>query len=401
MPERNTEDLMFELAEKWRLGTITNAEKELFNAWYNSFDDHILESESAETPDQLKERLYKAILESTVERRLNSVRTSFNHYVLAAAAVVLLVLSFGAYHYLQNNFFQNGQFVRTQPEDIIPGGNKAILTLSDGSQIILNKEKKGLLANRDHITIRNDQDGQVVFQMLKDAHPDPAPRNIAYNTISTPKGGQYMIILPDGTRVWLNAASSLKFPAVFSGTERKVELRGEAYFEVKTLMGKGGQKKIPFIVHTICAEGDRREQEIRVLGTHFNINAYADEAVSKTTLLEGSVRVTQLSTHASRLLHPGQQANISHDIQLSDVDIEQVLAWKNGYFVFDNENLGSIMRKISRWYNVDIEYKGNIQNKKFGGTISKFKNVSEVLKIMELTGVIHFEIEERRITAMP
>ncbi|WP_069659974.1 FecR family protein [Arcticibacter eurypsychrophilus] len=401
MPDQNTEKRMYELAEKWRLGTITDAEKVSFNTWYASFDDRILESESAETPEELKERLYSAILKNTHEHIPHIKRTAIIKYILAAAAVVLLVLSFGAYQYIQINFSQKNQIVSTKFKDINPGGNKAILTLSDGSQIILNKEKKGLLANRGNIAIRNDQDGQVVFQILKGGHADADSRNLAYNTISTPKGGQYMIILPDGTRVWLNAASSLKFPAQFSGRTRKVELTGEAYFEVKTIIAKKGHDKMPFIVHTICEEGDRREQEIRVLGTHFNINAYADEAVSKTTLLEGSVRVTQLATHTTRLLHPGQQAKVAHDIQLSNVDTEEVLAWKNGYFVFENENIGSIMRKISRWYNVDIEYKGNIQNKRFGGTISKFKNVSEVLKIMELTGVIHFGIEERRITVMP
>ena len=401
MPEQNTDERMYELAEKWRLGTITDAEKLLFNAWYASFDDRVLESESTETPDELKERLYQAILENTKEHKPHAQRNTFYKYVLAAAAVVLLVLSVGIYHYIESKNLQNNQITSNKHTDINPGGNKAILTLSDGSQIILDKEKKGLLANRGNIAIRNDEDGQVIFQILKDEHTGTDSRNIAYNTISTPKGGQYMIVLPDGTRVWLNAASSLKFPAHFTEGTRKVELTGEAYFEVKSLMAKNGRKKIPFIVHTICALGDRREQEIRVLGTHFNINAYSDEAVSKTTLLEGSVIVTQLSTHTSRLLHPGQQAKVASDIQLSNVDLEQVLAWKNGYFVFDNENIGSIMRKISRWYNVDIDYKGNIQNKRFGGTISKFKNVSEVLKIMELTGVIHFNIEERRITVMP
>lgn len=206
-----------------------------------------------------------------------------------------------------------------------------------------------------------------------------------YNLIETPRAGQYQINLPDGTKVWLNAASSLRYPSRFSGSKRIVALTGEGYFEVAK------NKQHPFVVKT-----DR--QEVQVLGTHFNINSYTDESSTNTTLVEGSVRVTTLDGK-NRLLKPGEQSQLKGDeIEVSDVDTENVLSWKNGDFVFKGDDFKSIMRKISRWYDVEVIYQGDFDDLKFGGYISRTKNISSVLSIMESTGKVHFNIKDKRIT---
>jgi len=211
---------------------------------------------------------------------------------------------------------------------------------------------------------------------------------VAFNTISTPVGGQYTVVLPDGSKVWLNAASSLKFPTAFTGTERRVELTGEGYFEVAK------NKHMPFKVNF-------NREEVEVLGTHFNISAYPDEAVTRTTLLEGSVRISK--NNIKKILVPGQQAISSMQtggFNIAEVNTDEAIAWKNGLFLFHNENIRSIMKKIARWYNVDVNYQGSFTNQEYGGRISQSKNLSEILKNLELTGTIHFKIEGRRVTVM-
>lgn len=393
MTKRRREELMWELARKWQEGTISEEEKQQFNKWYHSFDDTYFEETSSESPEELGERLYRSVIE---REKIGDSQKGLSLLVRywAVAASVLFFIAAGLYFYSgDKQLSQQGLNVKSKLHDISPGGNRAILTLADGSTIILDSAKNGLLANQGNISIRKDKDGRIVCGM-KEPDGISGPAKVVYNSISTPRGGQYRVDLPDGTKVWLNAASTLKFPSVFNSKERRVELDGEAYFEVNPSQAAGRSAKAPFIVAS-------RGQEVKVLGTHFNVNAYSDEGSVKTTLLEGAVRVVSTGTSESKLLYPGQQAKLGGSIQILDVDTEQEIAWKNGYFVFDNENVQSIMRKISRWYDVEVEYKGNIQYRKFGGTISKFENVSEVLRIMELTASIHFQVEERRIIVMP
>ncbi|TZF81550.1 FecR family protein [Pedobacter sp. BS3] len=332
------------------------------------------------------------------------------------AAAVILVCAIGLYFWKYPGSKQ--PLVVNQKNDIAPGGNKAILTLADGRKISLTDVKDGELAQQSGIRVTKTADGQLVYHVADASSAVP----LAYNTLSTPQGGQYQVVLPDGTRVWLNAASSLTYPTTFSGNERLVTLTGEGYFEVakaplipqrgkqhalsSRLAGRG-EAWVPFIV---MAEGQR----VEVLGTHFNINAYPDEEVIKTTLLEGSVKVSKPNSaallDAGVKLHPGQQAVLSQVSPTAitvnnDINIEEAVAWKNGYFMFINEPVQSIMRKISRWYNVEIVYQDNLKDKALWGTVSRFKNVSEVLKMLELTGVVHFKIEtqyngERRIIVM-
>jgi ferric-dicitrate binding protein FerR (iron transport regulator) len=214
-----------------------------------------------------------------------------------------------------------------------------------------------------------------------------------YNTITTPRGGQYQVTLSDGTKVWLNAASSIRFPVLFTGNERKVEITGEAYFEVAKNVSK------PFKVKTISSE-------VEVLGTHFNVNAYDDEAVAKTTLLEGLVKVSVPQTGgklAARFLQPGQQSGITKDGRISvlnNADTEEAVAWKNGRFQFRSADLKSILRQISRWYDVDVVYKGNV-DLHFTGQLTRDDYVSKVFDKLALTGEVHFKIEGKKIIVSP
>jgi transmembrane sensor len=211
---------------------------------------------------------------------------------------------------------------------------------------------------------------------------------VVYNTISTPRGGQYQLMLADGSKVWLNAASSLRFPASFVGKERKVELLGEAYFEVAK------NAKMPFKVKV-------NGMEVEVLGTHFNINSYENESTIRTTLLEGSVKINK--NNSSSLLKPGQQAqmNKAGEIKIiNDADVEEAIAWKEGKFQFDRADIHDIMRQLTRWYDVDVEYKGTVSSH-FGGTISRDVNLSQVLNMLHLTGEVKFQVEDRKVVVMP
>ena len=304
----------------------------------------------------------------------------------SAAAAILILLTAGIYYY-QNS--PEPVIVKTETSrfrnDVAPGNNKAILTLDDGSKIDLDDAKTGILASESNIDIKKTGVGQLEYTA-----GTQTVKTVKYNILSTPLGGEYQLVLPDGSKVWLNSGSTLRFPTAFIGSERIVELKGEAYFDIAK------NPKMPFLVRTNNA------MDIKVLGTQFNVMAYDDEKNINTTLIEGSVEV--LKESGKTTLKPGQEAILnkrSGNIKVASADLEQAIAWKNGYFIFYNENIESIMRKVSRWYNVDIVYQGNLNNKDFVGTISRNKNVSELLKMLELTGAIHFSIDGRRITVMP
>ncbi|HET8828700.1 MAG TPA: FecR family protein, partial [Pelobium sp.] len=269
-------------------------------------------------------------------------------------------------------------------KEILPGGNKAVLTLSDGSKINLDSTVNGEVAAQSGINIYKTNDGQLIYKIVSSSEPENK-RELLYNTISTPNGGQYQINLPDGTRVWLNAASSLRYPIGFNDKERTIQLTGEAYFEVAKIIMPDGSLK-PFKVIS-------ENQTVEVLGTHFNINAYTDEPFVRTTLLEGKVSVST-SLHDQKILSPGQQSVVKDQIDVKNVDAREEVAWKNGLFRFNSQNIASIMRQIARWYDVEVIYKGNITEETFSGSISKYANVTEVLQMLELTGFVHFIIEE-------
>lgn len=274
--------------------------------------------------------------------------------------------------------------------DVLPGGDRARLELADGSVVVLENVSNGNLQSQGGTQVVK-QDGQLVYNAAEGNHSV----EISYNTISTPKGGQYQVILADGSKVWLNAGSSLRFPTAFTDKEREVELTGEAYFEVaqRTVPSGRDRVRVPFKVKTY-------DVSVEVLGTHFNVMAYSNEKSINTTLLEGSVKVSQPATHQSQLLRPGQQAKVTGRIQLLNVDTEEIVAWKNGFFQFNGADIKTVMGQIERWYDVEIDYEGELPLKHFTGVISRNINVSKVLNMLELTGGVKFEIKGKKISVV-
>ncbi len=301
------------------------------------------------------------------------------------AAAILILLATGSYLFWKKDESPEITKTTTSPtpqNDIAPGTNKAILTLADGRKITLDSNSNGAISKLHDVTIIQ-LDGKLSYEVSKES----LTKTEVYNTITTPKGGQFQLVLADGSKVWLNAASSLRFPTVFMGNERKVQLDGEGYFEI------AHNEAMPFIVE----KGDSR---VQVLGTHFNVNAYDDEDEIKVTLLEGSVRVSQ--GNIEKRLVPGQQAQIKTDIQIVDqVNIDKVMAWKNGWFEFDDTELSAIMRQISRWYDVDIVFEEKSSDQKFGGRISKNLPMSAILRMLESSGVTGFRLEGKKLFVQP
>ncbi len=308
---------------------------------------------------------------------------------VAAVAVLILAAVAGTLFYLSEKETPKGMMLGKNPaNDVKPGGNKAYLSLADGQVISLTDAANGKIANQAGTSIRKTSDGQLIYEAT--ASKTTGSTDL-YNTIQTPNGGQFQIVLPDGTVAWLNAASSLKYPVAFTGKTREVELTGEGYFEVK-------RNAVPFIVKT-------SGQEVKVLGTHFNINAYPDEHSIRTTLLEGSVMVTPLQESpavADRVkLVPGQQSRLSgNGITVGETNVEDAVAWKNGLFRFEQADIRTVMRELARWYNVKVTYEGTIPDFHFEGAIERNLNLSDVLDIMEKSN-IHFRLKGKEVTVMP
>jgi transmembrane sensor len=270
-------------------------------------------------------------------------------------------------------------------QDVLPGGWKATLRLADGSVIALKDTGTSVLRTGNGIRI-TQQNGEVIYENTGEGNTAMQGH---WNTISTPLGGKYKLLLPDGSRVWLNAGSDLRFPAAFEGSRRDVELTGEAYFEVADNEHKPFRVKVNGLT-------------VDVLGTHFNVKAYGDEPLVQATLIEGSVKV---STHAGEeLLRPGKQANLhkaNEHLEIREANIKDVLAWKNDLFRFSKESLEEVMRKIGRWYNVEVVYSGVETDTQFSGMISRNVPLSQVLKMLEMTGGARFRVEGRRVTVLP
>ncbi|SMC58315.1 FecR family protein [Pedobacter nyackensis] len=386
--------------EEGKLSKVETAELlELTDSSEPHVADAIAEMINAQVPSSVIEANdWEAVFDNivSVDRPTSKTGSILSLMSWVAAAVILITLGVGSWFYF-NEGAQKSSNELQYANDVPPGGNEAILTLADGSKISLTDVGKGELLNTRGVRIVKTDDGQLVYTV--DPTVTVKGTALSYNTITTPRGGQYQVNLPDGTKVWLNAASSIKFPTTFTNLkERKVELSGEAYFEVAK------NKQQPFKVLSLANAYDRA-QETEVLGTHFNINAYEDEIETKTTLLEGSVRVATPENRNKKydvILSPGQQAVLSNNaFKISTVDTEEIIAWKNGNFVFANEGIESIMRKIARWYNVEVIYQGKITDNNFVGTVPRFGNISEALTILELTNTVHFKIEGRRVTVMP
>ncbi|MDR3697510.1 FecR family protein [Mucilaginibacter sp.] len=369
-----------ELKEKYLNGRATPDEIQLLEQYYDLFtDEPDIIDQLAETEIEILENRLKEGIATRINLKENKTIPFYKGTLMRAAAILVFVLS-GVYFVYHRHSGQQAQIAKNKPfkTDIAPGGNKAILTLANGSKLILNNAKNGNISTQAGARIVK-QDSLISYKATAANFAE-----VSYNTITIPKGGQYQLILADGTKVWLNAASSLRFPTAFTGTNRTVELTGEAYFEVAK------NKDKPFNVKTAT-------QSVQVLGTHFNINAYNNEANVKTTLLEGSVKV--YAANANVIISPGQQSALKSDGSFEikrDLDMDEAVAWKNGIFQFNEADIQTVMRQISRWYDIDVEFKGKLPADLYRGKISRNVNVSQVLKILELSG-INFTIEGRKI----
>jgi transmembrane sensor len=377
------------LYEKYLQGQCTPEEMALLD----TYEDEITLNGQTKTTDKLDEEAIQYRIWQRLQNHLDVVpepetQKSSAYLWLKIAAVLVVAVSFALMivKYTQVNKRDN-QFsnVKGDRPKITAGGHNAYLTLADGTVISLNNAVNGELAKRSGIQITKAKDGMLVYKFINKVGSKVAGNDI--NTITTPRGGQYQVQLADGTKVWLNAETSIKFPVTFNTKHRDVELTGEAYFEVAK------NKHQPFTVHA-------NDTRVQVIGTHFNVSAYDRDAVS-TTLLEGSVRL--VSQNATAMLKPGQNGTTEQNKQAINVqkaDIEQDMAWKNGYIIFNDADIKTVMKQASRWYNVDVEYQGNLSDQRYNGKISKYKDIAELLTNMELTGTVHFKIQGRRITVM-
>ena len=364
------------LADKFLKNTISDSERAELEAWFREQHDEPLDipSHFAENEEALESRIFDAIQAKTKQK--NEARTRSLWPRIAAAASILIALSAGGYLMLHKKAApQTAQLIRN---DIPPGHSQATLTLANGKQIILTKGLSGNIAKQGN-TFINANNNTVSYS----ASVAQAP--ITYNTLSTSIGEQspYPLLLSDGTQVLLDAKSSITFPVAFNGNERRVKITGKAWFKVNPI------KDRPFYV-------DAGSQTTKEIGTEFVVDAYADEPAIRTTLVEGSIMVN------NTLLKPGQQAiNSGSSIRLKDADLQETLAWVKGNFRYNDESIQYVMRELARWYDIDVQYQGNISTDGFNGKISRYKNISEVLAILESTKLVHFKIEGRRVTVLP
>ncbi|WP_316818580.1 FecR family protein [Pedobacter nyackensis] len=391
-----------ELLIKYQQKNCSEAEQLLVERWYWQYN----EQETGLTEEAIEAARLEVLQKLPAPAPVKKTKNLFRLPLIAASITFIIGFSYLLLNrYLPENYINN---------DVLPGGYKAILVLSNGTNIDLSEIKEGEIAKDNGVDILKLPNGQLQFKTSSTVANKPYPQldslpaltsgpkmvkqGTGLNVVLTPKGGQYHIALPDGTNVWINAGSTLRFPSSFDDVaERRVHLTGEAYFKVATVNSVFGKqrraRKVPFIVQT-------DKQEVTVLGTNFNINCYPDEPDLKTSLLEGLVKVS--TKKGEVILKPGMQAiNNAKGLTAKKADVSMAIAWKNGEFAFLNEPLENIMRQVSRWYNVEVMYENQQMRKKpFGGSISKFKNVSQVLKMLELAGNVKFKIEQNKITVL-
>jgi len=385
-----TKEEFLVLYQKYLDGECTPAEKELLAAYSDDMQlpDDVWTEEDTD-PLEVRARIWQKLSENRREAIVIIPKRTNYRWLWAAASLAVMAVLAGLLFMPAKKNNDTNIIAKKDETTILPGSNKAYLTLANGSKIVLDDAKNGQLAANAGVKVSKAANGVVVYKFDRKPAGQGQAAIPEINTITTPRGGQYQVILEDGTKVQLNAASSIKFPEFFNGANREIELDGEAYFEVAK------DKAHPFIVK---ANGT----QVQVFGTHFNINAYSDNPDITTTLLEGSVKMSKGT--AAVMLLPGQQGIVNQNgssIKVSQADVEANMAWINGFFIFHDQSIINIMRQVSRWYDVDIQYQdAEVQENEFGGTISKYKDIKELLDNIKLTGSIHYKIEGRRVIIM-
>ncbi|WP_177230416.1 FecR family protein [Chitinophaga sp. CF118] len=364
-----------DLLNKYKTGSCTPEELALLENWYLQWN---IENQQF-TEDGLldvNQKMWMAVTEQTRGNKLVELPL-WKRIRVAAAVAAIIILSVGIWFFYNDRNVQ--PYLQADNSPVVPGRSGATLTLANGRKIILTDTVNGKLAEEAGVVITKSAGGPLMYEFK--SNTDISGQ---INTLSTNNGESYQVHLPDGSRVWLNAASSLTYATnLYEDGKRSVKLEGEGYFEVAK------DQAHPFIVKS-------SDQQVEVMGTHFNISAYKDEDVVKTTLIEGSVKVSVLDLH--KVLSPGFEAVKSgNNIQVHSIDAELAVAWKDGKFVFENEKIEAIMKMVERWYNVQVVYQGEMPEDVFHGSVSRLENVSQVLDILESTGRIHFKMEGRKI----
>jgi transmembrane sensor len=378
-----------DLLSRYSSGNCTVAEQQLVEAWYQE----LVNTGELEYGEGEKESIQEAI-EAELLQNIETGEMPYTEYTPVrrmhnrtwwAAAAILVFLS-GTVIFLLNKRAATtlAKAGSTLKNDVAPGSNKAVLTLSNGKTILLDDAANGVVAKEGKAKVLKPDDGKLVYSPDNSDGEGP----LAWNTLATPRSGQYQLRLPDGTKVWLNSESSIHYPTGFRGKERRVQITGEAYFEVTH------DKEMPFIV-------EKGDIQVEVLGTHFNVNAYNDESAIKTTLLEGKVKVVKktASVQQMAILTPGQQAVIpnSNRIQVRKADVDNVVAWKNGLFHFESADIKTVMRQLARWYDVEVVYEGAVKNDPLFVEISRNTRLSDVLKVLQESGGAKFSIQGKKI----
>ena len=366
-----------ELVNKYDTGSITLQEREELLAFYDSLDfGELVDVNDPALQERAEGQYQKLISRAVATRRYATVRRLW--YRWAVAAMLLLAIGVSRRLWQQKHKMQPALV-----QAIVPGHEGAILTLANGSQVLLDSTT-GIIAQQGHIRTVNTT-GQLTYTADTAAAAGP----MVYNTLATPRARQYRLTLPDGTRVWLNASSSIRYPIAFTGKERRVTITGEVYMEVAK------DAEHPFIVTT-------RHSDIMVLGTHFNIMAYEDEPAVNTTLLEGSVKISIPGKQIATIIKPGEQASVGNqgdDIKVKHVNAANIAAWINGFLSLKDCSVQEFMNQLSRWYDVDIEYAGKAPQQRFGGLINRNTPLSDILSVLD-TGGIHTRLEGKKIIVL-
>jgi transmembrane sensor len=405
-----TIDQLTDLLLKHLQGSLSRPEQEQLNEWIARSERNNRLFASINDEEQLRQLvlLYEweqtenneAIILSKIRQQTGAAPVApvrrmhtWRRYTAAVAAIVLLLA--GAWYLMIHRQKESPSVAKVEtPEDILPGRDGAILTLADGRKVVLDSLGNGVIAT--------EKGTRVVLTNGELAYSSAGTTTPVYNTLTTPRGRQFQLTLPDGTKAWLNAASSLYYPTVFSGDERRVQISGEVYFEVAK------DKTKPFIVNILPHSGrGPGGSQLEVLGTQFNVNAYTNEAAIKTTLVEGSLRVlagSPINYASPVMLQPGQQAqtnNSTYHIQVDKhADVDKVVAWKKGFFNFEDASLEEVMRQLERWYDIEVVYEKGIPDIKFGGKMSNDVSLSGLLKSLQDMEV-HFRVEGRKLIVMP